>query len=358
MHLLRRLLCAALATAIWVGSLHVAFERAPAAVAAPLAERQLEAFERDESLAELRRSNPEWDLMARTFAVLAFANLALREPREAARYQAAIDRIIATTRADVAAHGPRYFLLPYGHHATHSLFVDGELALMMAARGAHPELAVRIERIVAELERAPALLGESYPDEAWLFCNVVALAAIRLADRAAGEPDRHAALIARWVANARANLVDPTTGLLVSKTDRAGRALEGPEGSTIWLVAALLRIVDDDLARDQYARAKSELAGDLAGFAWAREWPASWPGGDDVDSGPTIPIVGANAGSSGLALVAARAFDDRDFTDGLVASLQLAGFPLDGGAAYAAGNRLADLVILYALVQGPLEGRA
>ena len=68
-------------------------------------------------------------------------------------------------------------------------------------------------------------------------------------------------------------------------------------------------------------------------------------------------MVGANAGSSGLALVAARAFDDEALVRGLVASLELGGFPVveHGERRYAAGNDLADTVLLYALVQGPLD---
>jgi hypothetical protein len=143
----------------------------------------------------------------------------------------------------------------------------------------------------------------------------------------------------------------------VSRLTRSGKVMEGPEGSTLWIVATMLRLVDDDFAHAQYAGARAELRGSLAGFAWAREWPASWPDDDDIDSGPTIPIVGANAGSSGLALIAARAFGDRTFEAELVTSLQFAGFPVGGGAHFAAGNPLADAVILCALTGGPIWTR-
>ena len=81
---------------------------------------------------------------------------------------------------------------------------------------------------------------------------------------------------------------------------------------------------------------------------------------DDVDSGPTIPLVDANAGSSGLALLGAAAFDDDVFLDGLITSLGFAAFPArDGsGLRYAAGNHLADAVLLYSLAEGPLWQRA
>lgn len=370
MRWIRAIGCLLVSVLLWVHVLHWCFAASASSLAQPLARRQLSLWqggrELEASLAELRRSNPEWDLMARTFAVLAFSELAAREPAERARYLAAIDAILERTLAEVERNGAHHFLLPYGHarpfvdREQRSLFVDGELALMLALRSqAAPSAAHReaarpwVARVVAQLERAPAQVAESYPDEAWIFCNAVALAAIRLHDATEGVPERHRALIERWVQSAKARLVDPGTGLLASKTSYAAQVQEGPEGSTLWLAATMLLVVDEDLARDQYARARAELRGSFAGFGWAREWPASWPGVDDVDSGPTVPVVEANAGSSGLALVAARAFGDERFERELVASLGFAGFPTDGGERFAAGNQLADSVLLWASVLGP-----
>jgi hypothetical protein len=374
MRILRGLSCLVLAAAVWLASLHLWFSRAPEAVAGPLAARQLALWQRDSpelaaSLAVLRHANPEWDLMARMFAVLAFANLALREPDRRVAYLAAIDAILERTLADEARAGAHLFLLPYGRArpfrdpAGRSLFVDGEIALMISARdlvepGGPHDARPWIDRVIRQLARGPVLLGESYPDEAWLFCNTAALAAVRLHDVTAGAPERHAGLFRHWVASARAHVIDPRTGLLVAETTLDGVAQDGPEGSTLWLAATMLLVVDEAFAREQYGRARDELRGSLAGFGWAREWPRSWPGPDDIDSGPTVPIVGANAGSSGLALVAAMAFGDDMFAGELIASLGLAGFPVDGGARFAAGNQLADAVILFALTSGPLWERA
>jgi hypothetical protein len=341
---MRLFVCLCLAAVIYLPNLHRCFDHAP-----DVDELHTRRRLTWEDARTLRATNPEWELMARMFTVLAFGDRTRRSDDEMNVADAIIDRTIA----DVEAHGVTHFLLPYGRDATRSLFVDGELALMLAANGrdARPW----VDRARAQIEAGPAMLGESYPDEAWMFCNAVALAAIALHDRNQGEPDRHAALFARWVANARARFVDRETWLLASKIGYRGDVREGPEGSTIWLVAAMLRHIDEPFARDQYARAKAELRGSFLGFGWAREWPASAPGHDDVDSGPTIPIVGANAGSSGLALVAAHAFGDDTFASELETSLAFAGFPEheqrdDGchGLRYAAGNDLADAVILYA----------
>jgi hypothetical protein len=233
------------------------------------------------------------------------------------------------------------------------------MALMMAVRqllegGDATALRARLDLVERQMRASPLLLAESYPDEGWVFCNSVALAAMRVADAAIGTD--HSRLIAQWLASARAHLVDPKSGMLVSSFHLDGTPRDGPEGSTIWFAAHMLALVDEPFARTQYTLARNKLGRTALGFAWASEWPREWPNHDDIDSGPTIPFIGANAGSSGCALLAAATFADRPFLDGLVASLGLAAFPIerDGELHYAAGNTLADGVLLYALVQGPL----
>lgn len=372
MKMMRLSLCLAMAAIVWLGTLHVWF-RDGAPVAA-MARRQMDVWMGDRrEVAVLRASNPEWDLMARMFAVLGLVNWALEAP-ERRQVLPVIDRIVDEAVAQAARHGQGHFLLPYGagafrDAAGRSLFVDGEIAMMLVARRLlvqqlGGELGGRdpgpwIARIAAQIERAPALLAESYPDETWVFCNAVALAAIRLHDVATGQAGAHAALLEAWVANARRAVVDharergPATGLMVSSTDAQGKVKQGPEGSSLWLAIDMLLVVDDGFAREQYRAARRQLIGRLAGFAWAREWPQAWPGYGDIDSGPTVPLVGANAGSSGLALVAAKALGDEELFRELSTSLEFAGFPM-GGGRYAAGNLLADAVVFYARSHGPL----
>ncbi|MCE9673038.1 hypothetical protein LY474_35055 [Myxococcus stipitatus] len=365
----RDVLCILLAAAVWVPTLQFWFRPTqPRELAPALAARQRELALRDDhpESERMRRLNPEWDLMTRTFSALAFANLALREPERKAAHLEVVDALIARTLLDEQARGD-VFLLPYVHAGVfqdpvgRSLFVDGELALMLAARQRvepvarwAPLLRERVDRVAGQLERAPLLLAESYPDEGWTFCNTVALAALALSDAVDGRD--HGELRRRWVASARANLVDAGTGLLASSFTWRGRVLDGPEGSTLWLSAHMLQLVDADFAREQYQRARAELVGELWGFAWAGEWPRSTAARVDIDSGPTIPLVNANAGSSGLALVGAAAFGDEALLKGLVTSLRFAAFPSrdDSGLRFAAGNALADAVLLYSLVQGPL----
>ncbi len=376
-----------LAAGIWLPCVHLLFapnlsdylrpEGVPPKARA-LAARHLEIWsnpaQRQQVLARMRASNAEWDFMGRTFFVLALGNMALREPAGKARYLAVMDRIIDETLRLEQKHGMYFFMMgyarrgPFMQQPPRSVFVDGEIALMMAARllvddgsGAHRYrdlLHRRVALITARMERAPLRCTESYPDECWLFCNSVALAAIYIQDALLGTD--HSVLMRQWLASIKTKLVDPKTGMLVSSFALNGRIKDGPEGSSIFLAAHCLQLLDPALARDQYRRARKELGQRVLGFGYAREWPASWSGHTDIDSGPIVPLLGASAGASGLALLGAAAFGDTEFYAALVTSLELAAFPVerDGVLRYSASNQVGDAVMLYAMVQGPAWARA
>ena len=121
------------------------------------------------------------------------------------------------------------------------------------------------------------------------------------------------------------------------------------------MVAHNLLLVDRAFAEDQYRRAKNALATGILGFGYAREWPQSWAGPMDVDSGPIVPVMEISAGSSGMALIAASAFGDEAYLSSLLTSLNFGGFPIekDGQLRYAASNQVGDAAMLYAMVLGP-----
>ena len=109
-----------------------------------LLQEQLETYKdpaaRQDQRARLRQFNPEWDFMQRTFLLLSLADLALDQPDRQAELIGLMDEIIAETLADEARHGHRYFLLSYADREAfidpqeRSIFVDGEIALMLGAR--------------------------------------------------------------------------------------------------------------------------------------------------------------------------------------------------------------------------------
>ncbi len=373
----------AVAAAIWLPLLHC-FYRQPASAfyqaegvspaARELLNRHLEMWRdpavRARELARMRRSNAEWDFMGRSFLVWALANVSLRDPAARSESLAVMDLIIEETLRLEAEKGIYTFLMPYARARAYeaqparSLFIDGEIALMLAARRLVEEkpayralLAERARFIVERIEASPSLMAESYPDECWTFDHAVALVALRAMDRLDGTD--HRAFCDRWLAAARQRLLHPESGLLASSCTRQGVPMDGPEGSTLWMVAHCLQPLDPGFARDQYDRSRRELGRTLLGFGYAREWPASWHGPTDIDSGPIIPVLEISAGSSGMAFIGAAAFGDTEYVSELHATLNLAAFPQRKGGAlrYCASNQVGDAALLYAAVLGPLWQR-
>ena len=167
---------------------------------------------------------------------------------------------------------------------------------------------------------------------------------MRIADRLDGTD--HSAFLRAWVATARLRLVDPATGLLISSFRLDGARRDGPEGSSIWMSAHCLQLVDPVFAREQFERARQELTRSVLGFGYAREWPRA----------AILPLLEASPSSSGLAVMGAAAFGDDLLLRRLLTSLDLAGFPVeaDGALHYSVSNQVGDAVLLYALVLGPL----
>jgi len=371
------------ASAIWLPCLHL-FYRKPVSdfyamsgispKARELAARHVRLWTepslRQVELKKMRASNAEWDFMGRTFLVWSLANMGLREPEKKAQYVTVIDQVIDETVRIEKNDGMYAFLMPYAKarpfavQPARSCFLDGEIALMMGARRLLQEepaykgpMTERLNLIERRLRSNATMAMESYPDECWTYDHAVALVAFKVADRLDGTD--HAALCKNWISLAKKHLIDKKTGLLLSSYTLDGAPLYGPEGSTLWMVANCLQVVDESFARDQYALARKELGRTLLGFGYALEWPASWKGPMDVDSGMVVPGLGVSAGSSGMAFIAAASFRDLDFLQALAATLDMAGFPAreNGRLKYCASNQVGDAAILYASVLGPLWER-
>ena len=378
--ILTGLVALVIAAAIWLPCLHLVFTRplsdfrqnqGLSPKARQLAARQLQLWTepalREQELNKMRVSNAEWDFMGRSYLVWSLANMALRDPASKPLYLQTMDQIIDETLRLEKQEGMYFFLMPYakdGHYVmqpAHSLFLDGEIALMLASRRVVEEkpeykllLTGRVNAMVERFQKSPRMLLESYPDECWMFDHCVALDAIKMADYLDGSD--HSALIRDWIAMAKQKLVDRESGLLISSFMTDGTPLYGPEGSTIWMVAHSLQLLDEDFARDQYQRARKELGAITLGFGYAHEWPKSWKGEADIDSGPIIPFFEISAGSSGMAFIGASAFGDGKFLTSLAATLDFAAFPsrTGGRLKYCASNQVGDAALLYAATLGPL----
>ncbi len=369
-----------IATCIWLPLVHLLFvpragawrsENGIPPMARSLAQRHLSLWTSESMKAQvidpMRVSNPEWDFMGRTFLVLSMANMILRDPSLKVEYLPIMDTIIRDTQQNIEEHDIYYFLMAYGQSGSfvqqpvRSLFIDGEIALMMGARRLIEEseelrepMQELINTIVDRMSASPAMVCESYPNECWLFCNTLALAAVRMQD--ALENSDNSPFFNDWLATVKERLTDRESGLLSSSCTWEGYTIDGPEGSSIWMIVHCLQIIDREFATDQYNRARSALRRSLFGFDWAREWAGRRPGFPDIDSGPIIPILDVSAGSSGMAFLGAASFGDEDYYNGLATTLNFAGFPSQdqSGLRFCASNQVGDAVLLYSMVVGPL----
>jgi hypothetical protein len=369
------------AAAIWLPCMHFIFakpvsnfrvKQGLSPEARQLAARHLQLWTepalREQELNKMRVSNAEWDFMGRSFLVWSLANMALRDPASKPRYLQTMDQIIDETLRLEKQEGMYFFLMPYAKDGPYimqpsrSLFLDGEIALMLASRRVveekpeyKPLLTERVNGIVARFHESPGMFLESYPDECWMFDHCVALDAIKTADYL--DKTDHSKLIRDWIAMAKQKLVDPKSGLLISSFTTGGEPLAGPEGSSIWMVSHSLQLLDEDFARDQYQRARKELGAVTLGFGYAHEWPEDWRGEANIDSGPIIPVFDVSAGSSGMAFIGASSFGDDEFLTSLATTLNFAGFPsrTGGRLKYCASNQVGDAAMLYAATLGPLR---
>jgi hypothetical protein len=381
---LKRILLAVLAlviaACIWLPAMHLFFkpkmsdyyvESGISPKARKLAARHIELWTNpklaEEEIAKMRSSNAEWDFMGRTFLALALGNMAIADGNCADKHLEVMDKIIDNTIKCEEEFGIYHFLMPYSKDKpfvckpARSIFLDGEIGLMIAARQMvkpraeyGPILKELVDTMIGNMEKSPVLSGESYPDECWTFCNSVALATITISDVLDGRD--HSEFCRRWIETAKRSLTDSDTGILVSSYNLSGYANDGPEGSTIWMVSHCLLLVDEEYAKEQYARAKKELAGQILGFGYAKEWPASWKGPLDIDAGPVLPVLHISPSSSGLAFIAVRAFHDDEYLAKLLTTLNLGALPREDKETltYSSCSQVAEAVVLYSMTFGPL----
>ena len=311
---------------------------------------------------ELRRQNPEWTCIAPAFLGYGLANIALACPQERERALRCMDVLIG----ELLRTPWRDYLLPYGRDREFvrkpqsSIMVDGEIALLIGLRRLvrdDPEFPYRdahrrlVRRCIEAIEASPVLCAESYPDECWLFCNPLALAAIKVSDVVEGED--HTDLFQRWERVACAKLIEPKTGLLYSAVTLDGRMLQPPEGSSLWVAVYGLKPVLPDLARQEYDLQRQKLAGRVGAWSFGREGPVGIEGEFDIDSGFTP--FGMGPASTGFAMLDAKEYGDREFLGGLMRFVELIGVPKveDGRKRYLASNFVGDVVFFLGKTTGP-----
>ena len=90
-------------------------------------------------------------------------------------------------------------------------------------------------------------LAESYPDEGWMFCHVMAMIGLRMHEVTNGAD--HHVLTERFVASVKSNLIHSDTGMMVSEFDMQGRTMDGPEGSSIWFTSVGMLLLDPEFTQ-------------------------------------------------------------------------------------------------------------
>ena len=174
--------------------------------------------------------------------------------------------------------------------------------------------------ILAAVDASPTGWVDSYPGQAWPCDQVVALAAATTADPQAAAP-----VVARWLART-GDALDPATGLLAHRVDRAGRADGGARGTSQSLVVTFWPQLSDDPA--PWASYTDTFVVSRLGAVGALEYPHG-RGDSDVDSGPLV--LGLSASASAVTQAAARANGDTALADRLNRQIELFALPWQTG---------------------------
>lgn len=207
----------------------------------------------------------------------------------------------------------------------------------------------------AKMERSPALVAETYPGETYVPDVVAAVASVALFEKAAAGDSPFAR---RWVARARARLLDPATGALPFSVDRRGRIRQGPRGCGMGWNSYYLGLVDPEFNREQYRIMKRLFAHRALGFIdGIREWPRGVRRGGDVDSGPLL--LGLTPSGTGFAIAGALLNRDESFLDDLLTTSELAGFTVQraGRRRYATAPLVGDAILLSMKTARSWDGR-
>jgi hypothetical protein len=229
----------------------------------------------------------------------------------------------------------------------------GHLGLMMGlyrllgGDGRFDATSTALHRALADrMSRSPSGCIATYPGEIYTADNTVLLASLAVHGMATGHDT--SATIRRWVAHARAHLLDPDTGLIVRGAGERGEPLGRGRGSWAgWNVFYLMQ-ADPELAADQYDRLRAHLVVEAPalGLAAVREYPADSVEQGDVDSGPLL--FGVSPAATGFAIAGARHAGDWRLLAALLGTAELAGTTASWGyrRRYLLAPLVGDAIVL------------
>lgn len=194
---------------------------------------------------------------------------------------------------------------------------------------------------------------ESYVSCIWPVDNCCAVESIRLHDSIFGT----SLSVSKRFAECLATHLDTNTSMMLSQLHDDGTMGGFPRGCSLSWTLAIVPGIAPELAREQYARYRSEWFIHPLGTTGVREWPSGINDVADGDSGPVLCGIGAAA--SGFGIAAAKANGDVESLTRMLRGMELTAFPvttLNGEKRYLAGQLiLGDILALWGKTLHPWD---
>lgn len=312
----------------------------------------------------------EWFVGSMSMTVFACTNLAYEYPETREETVRVIDRLLDRALEPAARDFDRGMWK--GEDALDSLDGPnghvgylGHVAMAMAARrllagpGApdpHEAVATRMaEALARRMRDSPTSHLETYPGETYAMDNCVAAAAIAVHDLGTGAD--HRAVLERYVAYTRDNLLDPETGLVSFSLGRDGRPNQRSRGSGVGWNSFFMPFVDPAFAAGQFDRIREHLVDSPWGITGVREVRRGVDVRGDVDSGPVL--LGLSPSGTGFAMAGARRAGDVRLLGAFLDTAELAGFTWQWGGErrYLLAPFVGDAIVLAMKTARPWDRR-
>ena len=160
--------------------------------------------------------------------------------------------------------------------------------------------------------------------QSYIFVPDMLVAIVALANYAKLNGGKYQEVVDIWLANMKANHMDPDTGLITSYYDDETQIAKPVLGSYSALSVYYLTYIDEDFAREQYGRLKKAFLKETP-FTGFREWVKGTQGAEFVmDSGPVI--FGLSPTGTAFGIGGATYFQDIKLRKRFLRTAEWAGF--------------------------------